>query len=106
MTREIRERKKTIVGNYFQSNRGWFLVLSTNERHIGFKGRTVMVWHFLRDYLHFKYESESWSELHSNKSSLASFSEREFYVSMIKSWNDMDGQLVSLEWKLVTDGKK
>ena len=47
-----------------------------------------------------------WSELHSNKSSLASFSEREFYVSMIKSWKDMDGQLVSLEWKLVTDGKK
>ena len=56
MKREIGERKKR---NYFQPYKGRFLVLSTNECHIGCKGRTVMGWHFFRDYLHFKFESES-----------------------------------------------
>ena len=40
------------------------------------------------------------------KVGLLSFSEREFYASTSKNLNDMDGQLVSLEWKLVINGKK
>ena len=40
------------------------------------------------------------------KVGLLSFSEREFYASTRKNLNDMDGQLVSLEWKLVINGKK
>ena len=107
---ENSEKKKTIPRNYLQSYRGWFLVLSTNDCHIGYKGRTAMAWHFLRDYLHFKYESKSffcWSGVNYTvtKVGLLSFSEREFYLSM-KNWNDMDGELVVSEWKLVTDGKK
>ena len=53
MTREIKERKSKL----FSIVQG----LSTNECHIGYEGRTVMGWHFLRDYLHFQFESESCS---------------------------------------------
>ena len=109
MNREIGERKKK-GRKYFQSYRGWFLVLSMNECHISYEGHTVMGWHFLRDYLHFNMKGVKlcWSGVNYKvtKVGLLSFSEREFYASTSKNLNDMDGQLVSLEWKLVINGKK
>ena len=48
-----------------------------NECHISYEGHTVMGWHFLRDYLHFKFERSQalliWSELQSNKSWVTKF---------------------------------
>ena len=52
-------KEKKIRKKLFSIVQGWFLVLSTNECHIDFRGHTVMGWHFFRDYLHFKFESES-----------------------------------------------
>ena len=70
MTREIKERKNNKLFSIVQG-------LSTNECHIGYEGRTVMGWHFLRDYLHFNLKASHalliWSELHRNTSWVGKF---------------------------------
>ena len=74
---EKSEEEKKKGRKYFQSYRGWFLVLSMNECHISYEGHTVIGWHFLRDYLRFKFERSQalliWSELQSNKSWVTKF---------------------------------